>query len=77
MLCVPKAQGKGGLRTIRTRHRVCRTYLTACRGTSGRTADGDFALPEGGGRGGSVVLEVDTSLQDLHHVTCTTVTNCS
>ena len=30
-----------------------------------RTADGDFALPEGGGRGGSVVLEVDTALQDL------------
>jgi len=34
----------------------------------GRTADGDFALPEGGGRGGSVVLEVDTSLQDLLHL---------
>ena len=57
----------------------------------GRTSDGDFALPEGGGRGGrwshlptphnslhtthcsllttcSVVLEVDTSLQDLLHL---------
>ena len=33
-----------------------------------RTADGDFALPEGGGRGGSVVLEVDTALQDLLHL---------
>ena len=34
----------------------------------GRTADGDFDLPEGGGRGGSVILEVDTALQDLLHM---------
>ena len=33
-----------------------------------RTADGDFDLPEGGGRGGSVILEVDTALQDLLHL---------
>ena len=33
-----------------------------------RTADGDYDLPPGGGRGGSVVLEVDTSLCDLLHL---------
>ena len=33
-----------------------------------RTADGDFELPAGGGHGGRVVLEVDTSLQDLLHL---------
>ena len=33
-----------------------------------RTADGDLEMPPGGGRGGSVIIYVDTSVSDLLHL---------